>query len=246
MTLLIALWIWSMPQAPGPGVAAVKPDVLEQISCAPMGLAAPPVAGLRVLGGTVHGRIMFGPGDALVVNAGTLMGVQRGQRYFVRRPITDASTKPPKVGALYGVHTAGWVTIVNATDTTAVATVTHACDGVLEGDYLQPYADPVLPPAAVDGTPDFAHPGRIVMADERRQSGYPGLAMLMNRGTDEGVRAGLTLTIYRPTLDGQGPNIDIGRATVLSATPRSALLRVDTSRDAVYVGDLVAIHRTTQ
>jgi hypothetical protein len=227
-------------------LATPKPDLLEQISCAPTGLPLPPLAGLRVLGGYVHGRIMFGPGDAVIINAGTSQGVRKGQQYFVRRPVHDASVKQPKIGALYGIHTAGWVTVVDAKDTMAVATVTHACDGVFEGDYLEPYVNPVMPSPALGGTPDYAHPGRIVLADERRQTGYAGLVMLMNRGSEDGVRGGQTLTIYRETLNGQGPVIDVGRGTVLSVTPQSSLVRVDSSREAVYLGDLVAIHRITQ
>jgi hypothetical protein len=234
-----------MPQSPA-RAAAPKPDLLEQISCAPMGLPLPPLAGMRVLGGYVHGRIMFGPGDAVILSAGTSQGVQKGQQYFVRRPVRDASKVQPKIGALYGVHTAGWLTVVDAKDTMAVATVTHACDSVLEGDYLEPYVNAVLPSPALPGKPDYEHPGRIVMADERRQTGYPGLVMLMNRGSEDGVRAGQTLTIYRETLNGQGPIIDVGRATVLSASPQSSVVRVDSSHEAVYLGDLVAIHRITQ
>lgn len=246
MTLLIAVSILSlsMPQETGQRAAATQ-DGRDLIACAPLGLPAPPLAGLRVLGGYVHGRTMFGPGDALIVNAGTIQGLQRGQQYFVRRLINDASTKPPKVGALYGVHTAGWVTIVDAKDSTAVAAVTHACDGLMEGDYLEPYVEAALPSPTPGGTPDYEHPGRILLADERRQTGYPGLVMLMNRGSEAGVRAGQALTIYRETLNGQGPIIDVARATVLSASPRSSLVRIDSSREAVYLGDLVAIHRIT-
>ena len=244
MTLLIALMIWSQPQAqsPAPNIAGL----LERMACAPMGLPAPPVGALRVLGGNVHGRIMFGPGDAVILNAGTSQGVQRGQQYFVRRLVNDASKKQPKVGALYGVHTAGWVTVVDAKDTMAVAAVTHACDGILEGDYLEPYAAPVLPAVSLAGGPDFEHPGRIVLADEGRQTGYPGLVMLMNRGSDHAVRAGQLLTVYRETLKGQGPIVDLGRATVLAVTPQSSMVRIDSSRDVIYLGDFVAIHRITQ
>jgi hypothetical protein len=247
MTLLIALWMLSMPQAPAQDATpAPRLDLLEQISCAPSGLPVPPLAGMRVVGGYVHGRIMYGPGDALIINAGVAQGVQRGQQYFVRRPVIDASIKQPKEGALYAVHTAGWITIVDAKDNMAVATVTHACDGLMEGDFLEPYVDPVLPAAALTGSPDFEHPGRILLADEHRQTGYPGLVMLMNRGSQDGVRPGQTLTIYRETLNGRGPVLDLARGTVLTVTQQSSLVRIDSSRDAVYLGDLVAIHRITQ
>jgi hypothetical protein len=186
---------------------------------------------------------MFGPGDAVIIYAGE--HVQRGQQFIVRRPILDASRKQPKAGALYGVHTAGWLTVVDVKDMMAVATVTHACDGILAGDYLEPFAPPVLPGEALAGAPDYGHPGQIVLADERRQTGYPGLVMLMNRGSDHDVRAGQLLTIYRETLGGLGPILDVGRATVLRVSAQSSLIRIDSSREPVYLGDLVAIHRIT-
>ena len=232
-----------MSQAPSQATAP-KPDLLEQIACAPQGLPAAPVPSMRVLGGYVHGRTMFGPGDALIIGGGA--GVQKGQQYFVRRPVLDASMKQPKVGALYAIHTAGWVTIVDVKDMMAVGTVTHACDGLLEGDYLEPFVPPALPPTALVGAPDYEHPGRILLADERRQTGSPGTVVLMDRGIDDGVRAGQMLTIYRETINGLGPIVDVGRGTVLSANAKSSLVRIDSSRDAVYLGDLVAIHRITQ
>lgn len=244
MTLLIALIISSMPQAPA--FSPAPPKLLEQVACAPTGQPVPPLAGLRVLGGYVHGRIMFGPGDAVIINAGTAQGVQTGQRYFVRRPIVDHTRKQPKVGALYGVHTAGWVTVVDVKDSMAVATVTHVCDPITEGDYLEPFTSPSLAAPALIGTADYAHPGHIMMADERRQMGYPGLTMLMDRGSEDGVRAGQVLTLYRETLNGQGPLIDLGRGTVLSVTPQHSLILIESSREAIYIGDFVAIHRITQ
>jgi hypothetical protein len=244
VTLLVAFVLSSTVQTPSR--PAVKPPILDQIACAPMGLPAPPAASLRVLGGNVHGRLMFAPGDAVIINAGAAQGLQPGQQYFVRRVVHDASKKHPKVGALYGIHTAGWITIVDTKNTLAVATVTHACDGILEGDYLDPYVEPALPSPALTGAPDYAHPGRLVLADERRQSGYPGLVMLMDLGTEHGVTAGQTLTIYRETIGGEGPIIDLGRATVVSAGSQSSLVRIDSSREAIFLGDLVAIHRITQ
>jgi len=159
--------------------------------------------------------------------------------------VTDPATPQPKEGALYGVHTAGWVTVVDVKEAMAVARVTHACDGVLEGDYLDPFVPPALPPAALTGAPDYENPGHIVMGDELRQTASAGMFLFMDRGADNGVRAGQVLTIYRPTLNGQGPLLDVARATVLSASTKTAVLRVDNSREGIYLGDLVAIHRIT-
>jgi hypothetical protein len=249
---LMALWTMSMSLAggaeqPPTNLIASGQNIREQIACAPTNLPAPPIGGLRVLGGYTHGRIMFGPGEPLIINAGTAQGIKPGQQYFVRRHVRDAFTPATANFIPISVHTAGWVTIVDAKDNLAVATVTHACDGVIEGDYLEPYVDPIVPQAsAVGGAPDFEHPGQIVMADERRQTGYPGLLMLVNRGSDHGVRAGQAITIYRETYNGYGPIVDVGRATVVSVRPQTALVRIDSTRDAVYIGDLAAIHRITQ
>jgi hypothetical protein len=82
-----------------------------------------------------------------------------------------------------------------------------------------------------------------VMADEMLQTGAAGTLMLINRGSDHGVRAGESLTIFRETLAGDGPVLDVGRGTILSVRPQTSLIRIDSSRDAVYIGDLAAIHR---
>jgi hypothetical protein len=292
MTILVALLLAQAPAAsPQPPVVtseapAVSADTSrEQLACAPMTLPAPPVENLRVVGGNVRGRIMFGPGDPLVIDAGSAQGIQTGQRYFVRRYLHDQFTPASVDFTPHPVHTAGWVTVVETKDHMAIATVTHSCDGIIVGDYLEPFADPVIPAEAVSGGADFDHPGRLVMSDEKRQSGAAGMLMLMNRGSDHGVRAGQTVTIYRqPDLKGvyeemtggaygaygtamsttgpgkkakgkdarsqaaapDGPILDVGRATVLSVQAQTSLVRIDSTRDAVYVGDFVAIHRITQ
>lgn len=240
MTILVALTLLS--QSPIPYEQAAR----EQIACAPISLPAKPTEGLRVISGSVPGRYLFGPGDALIVNAGTAQGLQKGQQYFVRRYVRDYFTPMYADVSSHSVHTAGWITIVDARNDLSVATVTHACDGIIEGDYLEPFVDPVFPPAALAGGPDFDHPGRIVMGDEKRQIGAANSLVLMDRGTDHDVRAGQTVTIFRETMDGKGPLLEVGQGTVLSVRPQTSLIRIDASREAVYLGDMVAIRRITQ
>jgi hypothetical protein len=226
-----------------PAAVAGGQNVAEQIACAPMSLPAVPQMALRVTGGLSGARMMFGPGESLIVNAGTRQGLRNGQVYYVRRRLIDMFTPASVDFAPVGIHTAGWVTIVDARDDSSVAQVTHACDGILNDDYLEPYIEPVVPESLPGGGPDYAHPARIVMADETLQTAAPGMLMLINRGSDHGVRAGQGLTIFRATLDGVGPTVEIGRGTILSVRPQTSLMRIDDSRDAVYVGDLAALHR---
>jgi hypothetical protein len=238
----MTLWLALMLVAQEPAIAGGQ-DLREQIACAPMSPKEPPARVLRISGSADHGRIMFGPGDAVVVNGGTQQGIQKGQVYFVRRQVRDNFTPVWPDFIPVSIHTAGWVTIVDSSEFVSFATITHACDGVLYGDYLEPFTSPVVPPAAFGGEPDYANPARIVMGDERRQTGSPGQVMLMNRGSEQGVRAGQTLTLYRPTMSGIGPVLTVGHATIVSVRSETAVFRIDDSREAVYVGDLVAIHR---
>jgi hypothetical protein len=238
----MTLWLALLLVAQEPPIAGGQ-DIREQIACAPMSATEPPAAALHIAGSAYRGRTMFGPGDAVVLNAGTEQGVQKGQMYYVRRQVRDNFTPVSTDFLPISIHTAGWVTVVDVKDYVSIATVTHACDGVLYGDYLEPFTSPVVPTPALSGEPDFANPARIVMGDERRQTGSAGSLMLINRGSELGVRAGQTLTIYRPTMSGLGPILDVGRATVLSVRPKTALVRIDSSREAVYIGDLAAIHR---
>ena len=236
------------------------PVLHEQLVCAPQTQPSEPPAGMRVIGNQERNRHMFAPGDNLIIDAGTAQGIKPGQQFFVRRVVRDMfvwqNTGEPQP---VSIHTAGWITIVDIRDNLAAAQVTQACDGIIAGDYLEPFVDPVDPPAAVEGEPDYEHAARIVMGDERRQMGSPGTMMLLDRGSDNDVRAGQTVTIFRDTVSGlgsiyqmgrtvsgPGPIYQVGRGTVVSVRPQTSLLRIDTTRDAVYIGDRVAINRITK
>jgi hypothetical protein len=187
--------------------------------------------------------MLFGPNDPLIIGAGTKQGLRAGQDYMVRRVVHDQFTPMTAQSVLVSIHTAGWVRIIEAREEMSIATVTQACDGVIAGDYLEPITDGALPPAAITGgTPDYAHPARLVLADERRQMGTSGTLMLIDRGGDDGVRGGQRLTVFRQTVGG-APVLDIAHATVLNVRPKTSLVRIDTTNDAVYVGDLVALHK---
>jgi len=255
MNLLVAvssLALLAAQSAPPPepqGVTYSPAALHAQLQCSPQLLPSPPLVGMRVIGNDHRNRTLFGTGDAVIVDAGTTQGVKAGQMFFVRRTVRDqfiggataeSDTRPTSI------HTAGWVTIVDVKDNLSVAEVTHACDGIIAGDYLEPFADPADPPAALQGAPDYEHSGRIIMGDERRQTGSAGTLMILDRGTDADVQPGQTVTIFRETMGGVGPVFNVGRATVVSVRPQSAVLRIDTTRDAVFIGDRGAINRITK
>jgi hypothetical protein len=253
---VLVLLGWSVPAFAQPAPQTRPSSDRLQLACAPMSPAALPAQAVRVLGSYERGRILFGPDEQVILNAGANQGIRTGQEYYVRRVVHDRFTQWTLGYPPVSIHTAGWVRIGDVRPDMAVATVIHACDGIMFGDYLEPFAEPVLPPgAAAGGQPDFEHPARVVLGDEKRQTGGAGSLMVVNQGTDQGLRAGQTLTIYRPTPEWRsydmsyrtrpsgGPSLRVGTARVLSVQPQTALVRIESSRDAIYVGDLAAVHR---
>jgi hypothetical protein len=225
------------------GRVAVR-DYAAEIACSAQATNLPPEAAVRIGPGREHGKALFGPGDPIVVKGGTSQGIKAGEDYFVRRVVPDRFARAGADGVrTYSIHTAGWIRVVDAQSDTAIATVTKACDGIQEGDYLEPFVKPALPAEGVSGEPDYSDPGHLVLGNERRQMGAKGDMMVLDRGSDHGLRAGQRLTIFRQTAGGTGPIARIGEATAMLVSPESTIIRIDKVTDAVFVGDLVAIHR---
>jgi hypothetical protein len=249
MNVLFAVSSLALLSAPpqSPDVNYLPAALHEQLACAPQMLPSAPPAGIRVIGNDQPGRTLFGTHDGIIIGAGSAQGIKVGQQFFVRRLVKDQfiGGDTAASGAV-SVHTAGWVTAVDVREKESIAQVTHACDGIINGDYLEAYVDPADPPSAVQGEPDFEHAGRIVMGDERRQMGSAGTLMVVDKGSDADVRPGQTVTIFRDTMEGGGPVSGVGRATVVSVRPESAILRIDSTRDAIFIGDRVAINRITR
>jgi hypothetical protein len=219
-------------------------DLATEVACSAQSSTLPPDGAVRVGPGREHGKALFGPGDPLIIKGGTAQGIKTGQDYFVRRVVADRFSRPGSDGMKnYSIHTAGWIHIEDAQTDTAIATVTKACDGIMEGDYLEPYVKPAVPAEVLGGEPDYSNPGHIVLGDDRRQMGAKGDMMVLDRGSDHGLRPGQRLTIFRYTSGGTGPIAKIGEALALSVSPESTIVRIEKVSDAVVVGDLVAIHR---
>ncbi len=232
----------SFAQVATPPVASR--DVADQLACGARAASALPDMSIRVAPGREKGKSMFGPHEMLVIRAGTAQGMKIGQEYYVRRVIPDRFVHP--VGdnvKTSSIHTAGWVRIVDASADSAIAEVIRACDAIEEGDYLEAYVKPDVPITTKEGEPDFANPGHVMLGDDRRQMAAQGDLMVLDRGSDHGIRAGQRFTIFRPTGGGTGPVARIAEATALVVHPETSVIRIDKTSDAVNVGDLVAIHR---
>lgn len=215
---------------------------LDLVCGAQAALAAPPQA-IRILAGAEPRRALFSSGDAVLINAGTSQGLRAGQHFYVRRVVTDRFAAKTGDSKPFSIHTAGWVTIAETQADVSVATIAESCDGILEGDYLEPLVMSPAAPAGAAGEPDFARPARVILGDERRQLGSPGSLMVIDRGSDHGLRPGQRLTLFRETLNGRGPVMTLGEAVVASTQHETSMVRIGRTNEEVQVGDLIAIHR---
>ena len=231
--------------APAASAQPAVRDYAAEIACAARAVGMPADTSIRIAPGREHGKTLFGLADPIIIKGGTAQGLKVGQEYFVRRAVSDRFLAPGADGIkTTSVHTAGWLRIVEVQSDAAIATVTRLCDAIQEGDYLEPYVKPVVPATSTAiGEPDYANPGHLVLGDERRQMGAQGDLMVLDRGSDHGLRGGQRLTIFRATAGGTGPIVRIADATALAVSPETTIIRIDKTSDAVFVGDMVAIHR---
>jgi hypothetical protein len=65
--------------------------------------------------------------------------------------------------------------------------------------------------------------------------------MVIDRGSNQGMRPGQRVTIYRASRP--GPNVIIALGTALLVEANTATIRVQDMRDAVMAGDGVAPHK---
>ena len=188
-------------------------------------------------------RTIFDNRDLLVIDGGTGNGVQIGQEYYVRGGVR-LGTMPYELVKSPTIRTAGWVRIVAVNERTSIAQVIHACGVLLRGDYLEPYSAPTVP-AGIDkdeqtGEPDFTALGHIISGPADRTTAAVGEFVRIDRGTEQGVVAGMRFAVYRDLSVPGMPLALIGDLIVVQAGTKESLARVTRSRDALMARDYVA------
>jgi hypothetical protein len=205
-----------------------------------MGIHGEPATPLRITGGQdAVTRRIYAPGDLVTVNAGTANGIKVGQEFFVRRLKTDrgaaANASEPVL-----VHTAGWIRVYAVDDAMSLATVTHACDALEVGDYLEPFTPPVaVVPASTKAAPQRGNYARVLAGADRRSTFGRGDFFTINRGTKDGVVPGSQFVVYRDKKEANNFLFELGEAVAVTVSDGAATLRVTVSRDAFIAGDYV-------
>jgi hypothetical protein len=211
------------------------------IACGPAAVYEMPEMKLTVAGSLTDAKGVFAPWHRLTVNGGSDQGLKPGQEYFVRRPIPDKDAAPRGERAAIAIATIGWIRLDTVHSEQSIATVIHECDGIEPGDYLEPFAVPTVPEELPGGSPDYTATGTVLFGSERRQMEGAGSLMIVDLGSEKGIKPGQRFTIFRASE--AGPNVIVASATALRVSPETTMVRISEMRDVVQVGDRVAPHK---
>ena len=207
--------------APDPEVAVARP---VELGCAPRAAWAEPIDPIRLIGSQEgQAKRMYGPGDSIIVSAGLDHGLAVGQEFYVRRQHRPGIETVVEYGLMPAVlHTAGWLRLVAVERTMSVAVVSHACDGFLQGDYLEPFMLPDVPPATPVAEADYESPASILFGEAGSFAAATLGFMVIDRGRDHGIQPGQRFTVYRDTIDLGGPvtNLGVAFAVLVDAAHR--------------------------
>lgn len=241
------LAIVTTPAAAQRGPAAtplqMDPQVLA-LACAPAVTREEPMAPVHVTGGQdSFKRVSYAPGDLVTINAGRQNGIEVGQEYYARRLQYDLH-KPRAKNVERVIRTTGWLRVYAVDDTMSLATVTHACETIDIGDYLEPFALPTMPTVSAEPLrPEKGNYARVTMGTDRRRAFAKGDFFILDRGSNAGVTAGSRYVVFRDKLQYQNFLYNLGEAVVVDVKPDSATLQVTVSRDAFMEGDFAALRK---
>ncbi|MGE3404042.1 MAG: hypothetical protein AB7K63_15740 [Vicinamibacterales bacterium] len=237
----------SMAAQRGPAPAAIRPRLdpaVIGLACAPSVVFEPPAASLLVTGSQdSFVRRTHAEGDLITINAGRANGLEVGQEFYTRRVLLE-NRRPATPDTPGVVRTTGWIRIYAVDDTMSLATITHSCETVDVGDYLEPFVLPAPPAQAAERLPaERDNYGRILVGADRRGAFGSGDYMVVDRGSNHGVAPGARFAIYRDRDEPGNFLFDLGEAVAVEVKAETSTLLVTVARDAMLAGDLVALRR---
>ena len=229
-----------IPPTPLPVVVPVAEHDHESV-CGPAKPAAESVSF-----GTIRSRRygaarrLYAVGDELIIEGGTLNGIEAGRNFVVRRRFRVGAPGSPD---LMGEHTSGVVQIVSADERFSIGVVVYACDELMIGDVLAPFApEPIRAPDPV-GPAAYDEAARILFADAGQTMGMARRLMVIDRGSDQTVHAGQRLTLFHRERRGASPVV-VGDAVVVAVRADSATIRIEHATDVIVSGDWAAPQRS--
>jgi hypothetical protein len=182
---------------------------------------------------------MYAKGDELIIDGGTIEGLEVGRNLVVRRYYRVVGESEAD-NAARGEHSSGLLQIVAAGEHSSIAVVVYACDELMKGDFLASFTpEPIRAPDPV-GIPVYEDAARILFADAGQMLGAPRRLMVIDRGSDQAIRVGQRLTLFRRRPGRDARPAIVGDAIVVAVRNDSATIRVERATDAISAGDWAA------
>jgi hypothetical protein len=215
------------------------------VACTDLPTTAPSASPLRIIAAqTGDKHLVHAPGDIVVLNGGTPLGLVPGHRYFVRRLQFGLTGEPPSATMQGAVRTAGWLVVIGADERFALAKVEYACDTIITGDYLEPFVEPVLPTTIVkDGRSNFTDMGQVLFGADRRQTFGSGDIANIDRGKAHGIGVGTRVAFYRDRVNGT-PLVEMGAGVVVEVAAETSKVVLVRASEVIIRGDYVAVRGT--
>ena len=94
-----------------------------------------------------------------------------------------------------------------------------------QGDFLASFKPEPIRPPEPRGVPVYDDPARILFADEGQILGAPRRLMVIDRGSERGIRVGQRLTLFRRKARGGARPDIVGDAIVVAVRTDSATIR---------------------
>jgi hypothetical protein len=182
-------------------------------------------------------RGLFAAGDEVLIAGGTATGISVGQNLVVRRRYRPSGTPPGPDTLMMGEHSSGLLQIVSAADNTATAVVVYVCNAMMSGDYLSTFRPEPIRTVDPVGPPLFDLAAKILFADAGELVGVTNRMMVIDRGSQRGVRRGQRLTLFRRAHQKNYPPVIVGDAVVVAVRTYSATIFIERATDAIFFGD---------
>jgi len=148
----------------------------------------------------------YADGDVVYINEGSQQGIREGQIFQIIRPRGDVKgVHKKKVGFLGTyIQEVGQLQVFKVRENTSAAQITFTCDTALLGDLLAPVPvreSPVQRPDAnldVFADPSGKQTGVLMMAKDSREMVTRNDIVYIDLGSEDQVKPGDYLTVYRP------------------------------------------------
>lgn len=178
----------------------------NNLYCAGFIQVSPMATGNMIVGSDDEAdKYTFAAHDLMYINMGSNKGVNVGDVFAVVRPRGQFRSRWTTKGDLgFYVQELGALEVVRVKQDVSVARIKSSCDNFLLGDIVQPIEKRTSPVVDTRGNLDvFSDPsgkarGRVVLARDGAEMISRDFIAYVDLGSDDNVRVGDTLTVFRP------------------------------------------------